>query len=124
MPEDITRVERRKRPDFLVKWVKWTGLISWCILIPGLYFVEKARPPMETFFDRLLEIETRQFWDVEYIDIAFYLMAALFILSMVSIIINSRRLKRKGDRLSPSLSINAALSMIGIAVYFIFFNSV
>lgn len=95
--------DRRRGPDILVKWVKWASLISWLIVSIVLFIIDRARPPVETFFERVLNIKLRTTWDEDLLKYSFYLLIALFIFCAISLIFN------------------AILSLIGIIGYILLF---
>lgn len=113
--------EKRTGPDLLVKWVKVAGIVSWLFIIPILFITDKAKPKLKTFFDTLLGINPRSYWDIELMQYVYYLMVVMLALSAISLVINSRRLKRAGDKLSRALIANFLLSLFGIILYIINF---
>lgn len=119
--EERVFLDRRKGPDFLVKWVKWAGTILWVIAIAIIMLADKARPPVENFFDRHFDIQLRKSWDTDAMLYAFYLLIILFITCLVTIFINSRRHRRKTDKYNPSIIILTLLSLAGIIFYLLYF---
>ena len=109
--------DRRKGPDFCVKWIKWAGYFLWIIAVTVILMADKARPPIETFFDRLFKIHLRKTWNTELMKYAFYLLILLFLTCIFTIIINSRRHRRKTDRYNPSVIVLSILSLIGMIIY-------
>lgn len=118
---DIQTPKRRRGPDFLIRFVQWVGGLSWLILLAALAILEKAQPQEESFFSRLQHQELRTWWDLELAKYFFYIMVLLFSLSLFTLLINSRRLKRKSDRLNISVIIIAIASLIGSVLYLIYF---
>ena len=47
-------LDRRKGPDLLTKWVKWSGIISWLIIIVILFLTLVAKPDFESYMDKSL----------------------------------------------------------------------
>ena len=109
--------EKRTGPDLLVKWVKIARMIVWILLGVFIMLTDKAKPQQVTFFDRFLDVTVRTFWDQNLLFWSFIVCILLFIVSFVSILVNTMRLKRKADRLSISLIITLIISATGILFY-------
>lgn len=111
------RPENRKGPDLLVRWVKVSRFIAWILLGVCLLFIDQAKPRKESFFDHLFNVKVYSFWDLKLVTFAFVVAVILFIFSLISILINIMRLKRKTDRLSISLIISLIASSIYMLIY-------
>ena len=109
--------EKRVGPDILVLWVKLASYLVWLILGIYLLITDLAKPENATFFDNLLNVNMRKYWDQNLLYISFLISLVLFVLSFLSIMVNIMRLKRKTDHLSISLIITLILSSLGILVY-------
>lgn len=118
---NIQTPKRRNGPDFWIRLVQWVGGLSWLILLIALSILEKAQPKEESLFSRLKHHELRTWWDLELASYFFYIMILLFSLSLFTLLINSKRLKRKGDRLNLSVIIIGFISFIGSVLYLIYF---
>jgi hypothetical protein len=110
-------VERRQGPDLLVRWVKWTGYCAWILALIIIGITTYAKPQIETFFDRLLEVKLRKTWDMELMQYAFYLMVATFILCSIALVVNFRRKRRKSDRFNKSILFLGIVSLFGAILY-------
>lgn len=108
--------ERRKGPDFWTKFINWIGYLAWFIEIAIIMLADRAKPPVETFFDRYFSIKLRSGWDTDVMTSAFYLMIVLFIICIITLYINSKRHRRKTDRYNHSVIILSILSFAGIIV--------
>jgi hypothetical protein len=106
----------------LVKWVKWTGIVSWIVLFSIMLITDMAKPPIETFFDRMFNVKLRTYWDTGLIRLALVFMVVLFLLSVAGIIANSMRHRRKTDRYNKSVIFSATASFIGILFYIFYFQ--
>ena len=45
-------VDRRAGTDSWIKAITWLGVAGWFLMFIALLIIEKAKPQMETFFDR------------------------------------------------------------------------
>lgn len=112
-----TYFEKRVGPDFLVYWIRLSSFIVWLLL--GIFFLvaDFAKPEQVTLFDRLFDVTRRTVWDQNMLMISFFVAIVLFFFSLLSLIINTRRLKRKSDRISISLIISLIVSTLSILLY-------
>lgn len=113
-------LDRRKGPDALVKWVRWSGIISWILVLIILFITLAAKPGFESYMDKSFHIVLRDTWDADMLLFAFILMILLFLFCIISIFINLRRYKRKSDRLNKAIIINAAAAFAGIVLYLLY----
>lgn len=109
--------ERRRGPDAVVKTVWWTVGISWVLIITALTLTNSAQPNTETFFDRLLEISVRSFWDNDLLQYAFYVLLLNFTVCVIGFVLNILRQKRKTDRINKSIIILGVIALLGIIWY-------
>lgn len=113
--------DRRKGPDTLTKWVRYSGIISWILIAAAFFITLTAKPGFISYMDESFHVKLQSDWDVNLMQYAYILLVLLFFFCMVSIIINLLRYKRKSDRFNKTLILNAAASLIGIILYLIYF---
>ncbi|MEA4846076.1 MAG: hypothetical protein VB106_02465 [Clostridiaceae bacterium] len=114
-------LDRRKGPDTLVKWVKWSGIISWILVSITLFITLIAKPDFESYMDKSLHVKLQSNWDTDLMQYVLVLLVLLFFFCMVSIAINLSRCRRKSDRFNKTLILNAAAAFIGIVIYLLIF---
>lgn len=114
-------LDRRRGPDKLVKWVKWSGIISWILVSAALFITLVAKPGFESYMDKSFHIRLGSTWDTNLMQYVLLLLVILFFFCMISIAINLTRCRRKSDRFNKTLILNAAAAFIGILLYLIFF---
>jgi hypothetical protein len=95
--------EKRSGPDILVNLIKTLSIVCCLLLIGALLLLDLAKPGIETFFDRLLDVQLRENWDQELLLSHFYLVAIMCALSLLGLIFNKMRTRRKTDRYSKTL---------------------
>lgn len=110
----VFRKDRRKKPDIICNWLEFAGVFVWVVFLAALILYQDAQPQNETFFDRLLEVKLRQTWDFQTLNMAIYLLLFLFVLSIVSIVLNLRRMKRSTDHLRLTFVFSLVGSLIGL----------
>lgn len=117
--------EKRTGPDFLVRWIRISSFMVWLMIGIFLLINDFAKPQQTTFFDRLFDISRRTAWDSQLLMASFIVAVVLFFFSLLSLIINTRRLKRKSDRISISLIISLIVSILSILFYLAYaFNNI
>ncbi|SMP41405.1 hypothetical protein [Anoxynatronum buryatiense] len=109
--------ERRKGPDIWLRSIQWIGMISWGLMLPLLFLIDRAKPEFETFFDKMFDIQVRSTWDQDVFRWAFYLMVGLLVLSAGGLAINKSRKRRREDYYRINLVIIFLLSAAGILYY-------
>lgn len=114
-------LERRKGPDTLVKWVKWSGIISWILVSIALFVTLIAKPGFESYMDESFHVKLGSTWDTVLMHYVLLLLVFLFFFCMISIAVNLMRCRRKSDRFNKTLIINAVAAFIGILLYLFFF---
>lgn len=122
--EEKKIVERRKGPDILVKFVRASAVTAWIVFAASLVFVDMAMPQTESFWSKWFKTNVRTYWDTDWLKYFFYSSVFLSLLCFASLIVNSRRRRRRGDRYSFSLIFVGIMSVIGIAIYYIKFYQV
>lgn len=108
------RVERRQRPDFWVRSLEWLVVASWLLLLMALMVLSKAKPQVETFFERYYQLPLDSTWDLELLFYLRLLMGVGLCLSIAGLVINWRRSRRAGDEYRVSLVILGIISLIGL----------
>lgn len=112
--------ERRKGSGPLLKIISLFGFISWVLMLPVLVLVQKAKPEIETFFDRWINLEVNSTWDLTLFRYAFYLMLIIMLLSLFGLALNALRMRRKTDSWRVNLILVFLLSLSGIIYYFLY----
>ena len=113
--------DRRKGPDVWIRILKILGVISWFFMLLILILLEIAKPEFETFFDRFYHLNLRTSWNL---DVAQHLYRLMFLglgMSMVGLLIGSQRYRRTTDTPPVALVLIGVLSIVGIALYRIYF---
>ena len=114
-------LDRRKGPDKLVKWVKWSGIISWILVAIVLFITIIAKPSFESYMDKSFHVKLQSNWDINLMQYVLVLLVLLFFFCIISIAINLSRCRRKTDRFNKTLILNAVASFIGILLYLLLF---
>ena len=108
---------RHRRRDPLLLALRWLSLVGWLALLAALFVLAEARPPVETFFERWYGLRLRSSWNLDLARYIFYLMLLGLGTSLTGLVINSRRLRRRGDEWRVSLILVAIISLLGLIRY-------
>ena len=103
---------RGGKPDRLSKWLEIASVLVWLIFIINISLILYAKPGNENFFDRLFNVHVRNYWDIRYLRTGLLITVVQLVISAISLYLNTRRLKRKYDRMRISLWISTGLSLI------------
>ncbi len=109
--------DRRRGSDILVKWVHWSGIVSWCLVAVTLGVALSAKPQQENFFHRFFKIDVTQTWDYQLLRFAFIILVVLFVFCLVSIFFNALRRRRRTDRYNKTILFHLITSLIGIILF-------
>lgn len=114
------RNNRRKHKDPLLQMLAWANAIAAIGLFSALCIAAVAKPEAVTFFDRFYKVNVyrRPHWDMVLVDYIALMLAISGLTSIIGLIINSRRLKRKGDYIRATLVVCLAVSLAGLGLYF------
>ena len=102
----------RKGPDLILRMIDIISVILWGFIIVNLAIIMFARPVGETFFDRFFSIKVRDYWDAPLLQFSLILSLAQLFISVFSLFLNSKRLKRKGDRIRISIIASIFISLL------------
>lgn len=116
-------VDRRQGPDLWIKLLTGSGIISGICLVATLFITALAKPEVETFFDRFYNLRLRRTWDMDLMNYIFYLLLICFISSIVGLVINSRRKRRKDDHTRASLIVMLCISIFGLVQYLVLLSN-
>lgn len=108
---------RRKRPDLLLRLLTGFNAAAVICLAAALCVAAIAKPQLETFFDRYYKLQLRQTWDQNLIGYIGLLLGLSCIASIVGLIINGKRLRRKGDHVHATLVLSLLVSLIALGFY-------
>lgn len=113
--------ERRKGPDSLLRALRWMAGVGWMLMFAAMYFLDRGKPEVETYFTRWFNLRLRTTWNMELAGMLLYCMVLGLVLSLAGLVINFRRHRRRDDEVRISLLVLGALSLFGILLYFLTF---
>lgn len=106
-------VERRKKSreqDNYYKVVVVLNTLAWCSLMVCLVVFHLARPEMVSGVQQFWGIQGRTAWSADHVNALITLLQVALITSLVTMIMRSRRNRRKEDRYGVNLFILAVIS--------------
>lgn len=105
-------IDSRKGPDLTLRMIDIISVILWGFIIVNLAMILFAKPVGETFFDRLFSIKVRDYWDYYLLQFPLLLSLVQLIISVFLLFLNSKRLKRKDDKIRISVLVSIFFSLI------------
>lgn len=115
--EGMLYTERRKGKDRIMKWLDTAVISAWLFSLVALANFLMAMPEAPNIIDHYYGYQKRRFWDPQLVNINLVIVMGLLGMSLVSLLLNSTRMKRESDRYRLSLVFSAALALILLAVY-------
>jgi heme/copper-type cytochrome/quinol oxidase subunit 2 len=112
-------IERRRGPDFWIKFVKGTIFIVWIALLASLVIFAFSQPLRENMISRAIGEVSRTYWDLNTLIYVVYVFIVQLIISFIALMINLRRNRRKSDSISKSHIFVSIMSIIGIIIYLV-----
>ena len=113
-------LQKRKGPDILMRSLTWLAVLGWFLMYVVLMVLNKAKPKSESSFDRINGAEVLiPPWNPVLIQYIFYLMIAGLCISIIGMILNIKRHRRKKDKYRMSLIVLGVISLLGIIFYLI-----
>jgi uncharacterized oligopeptide transporter (OPT) family protein len=113
---------RRKGPDLWSRSLRYLALAGWILLVSAFFILDKAKPKVETFFERVYDIRLHQQWDMDLARYILWLMVLGLVFSIVGLVINAKRNRRRTDQWRLSLIFLGIISLSGIFLYFVNFS--
>ncbi len=114
------RKNRRKGPDVLMKSINYLAVFSWVIIFIVIIIFSLAKPRIQGIKPGHSVVSTGA-WDSSLLEITAYLMVLQIMFSVVGLLINSNRMKRKEDQYNTSLIVSGILAIFGLLLYASFF---
>lgn len=128
---DTKSWDRRKKSDWVTKTPVILSIVVWCVLIAVWAILEQAAPDTEfglfasfgrVVFDLNPILRTR--WNYALVFITFILLCISIVISVLAIIFNRMRMKRKTDRYRKSVFISGGVTVIALIAFLIRFGYV
>jgi len=116
-------VDRRKRPNWIVRIVSTIAILGWIGVFVALLFIDRAAPAQENFITIYLGKTVVGYWKQSMLRGAFAATLASFIACVIGLIINATFHRRKTDRYSKLLIAVSIASTIILVVFLLNFFS-
>ncbi|OGO77477.1 MAG: hypothetical protein A2Y23_00590 [Clostridiales bacterium GWB2_37_7] len=112
-------IDRRQKSDGIIKLVTFISTIGWILIIICAILVIYARPDQPNMFYKMFNVSTRDYWNYSLLNIMFILLIFLFVLSLIGIMMNAMRQRRKTDKINKSLIFQAIMSLVGMILLWV-----
>lgn len=97
------------------------NLLLWIITFTMVSLVDKARPPFETFLNRLKDLPLRKTWNLSLMEYVYYLLILSIILSICSIILNIIAYRKEKIKFKLTPFFLGACSIYALVMYLMHF---
>ena len=109
---------RRKKPDLILRLLAWSNAIAVFSLIGAVCVIAIAKPKRMNFLDHFYSVQRlNPAWNTSLTGYIGALLLLSLLFSIIGLILNSKRLQRKGDHVNATL----VLSLIASTVSFLFY---
>lgn len=109
---------RRKGPDWLVNMLQWLSLAGWAFFVIAMGLSHLAKPEMNSGLVRYWGINIREYWDPALVPQLIYLLWWCCGISLLSILINQFRLRRKTDRFRYNFIVLLLTSLAALSYFY------
>lgn len=109
--------ERRRGPDIWERSLTYLSLAGWLALVISFFVYGRARPQVQTFFDRFQQVHLRTYWDLAWVRPLLWLLVTGLITALFGLVVNSLRHRRRTDEWRVSLVLLAGLCLLSLLAY-------
>ena len=111
-------VDRRKRPNWIVRIVSAVAILGWLSTFLALLFIDRASPAQEDFITRFLSVSVVSYWNSSLLRWAFIATIVSVVACALGIVLNVSFHRRKTDRYSKQLFVITVAS-VALLVFFL-----
>ena len=110
-------VDRRKRPDWLVRSATIATALGWISAISAIVMLDGAAPAGESFYTRIFDVPVISQWNSSMLRWAFAAILASLFASALGMVLNATRQRRKTDKYNKLLIALCAVSAVLLALF-------
>ena len=114
---DRAFVERRKKPDWVVRGATIGTVLGWLFAVLAFVMLDRAAPATANFFTYYFQTTVVSSWNTTLIRWAFAAILISIVASGIGLILTALRKRRKEDRYPKSLIAACILSMFMLVVF-------
>lgn len=111
------RLKNRKN-DFLYQIVMGLNIIAWFLLIAALILLHYARPEFITGLQNYWGVEGREVWSEDHLDYLVTLLQICLFTTIATIVLRSKRNRRKTDRFGVNVMILLVISIASLVTLY------
>lgn len=113
---------RKGSQDPLLKILAWMNAGAGITLFAAICVLALAKPESRTFFDHYFQVDVyrRPHWNMVLVDYIAFLLALSGLSGLLGLLVNSQRLKRRGDYVRATQIICLVTSIAGLGLYFFY----
>ena len=120
LPQGVSdRRKTRRQHDRLYQCVVGLNVVAWALLIAALVLLHYARPEFITGVQNYWGIEGRDFWSEDHLSDLLSLLQICLFITIATIILRSRRNRRKTDRFGVNVMILLVISVTSLLTIYV-----
>lgn len=110
------KLDLRTAPDLRIKLIKCFVTASWFLAIISFVLTCFALPPIKVFLNYVLNLSLPTAYNLLFMEIDFGLIVITFLISIIGVILNLTRKRRRNDQIYFSLIIISIISGISAII--------
>ncbi|MFC3120738.1 hypothetical protein [Agaribacter flavus] len=119
MPEQsIDRRKKQRGQDKLYRFVVGLNIAAWSMLVCALLVFHYARPDFISGVQNYWGIEGREFWSETHLEYLLLLLQACLLMSLVALVLRSRRSRRKTDDFGYNLLVLLIITIVSLTTIY------
>jgi uncharacterized membrane protein len=112
------RRSKNRKNDFLYQIVMGLNIVAWLLLIAALILLHYARPEFITGLQNYWGIEGREVWSEDHLSDLLSLLQICLFTTIVTIVLRSKRNRRKTDRFGVNVMILLVISIASLVTLY------
>jgi hypothetical protein len=113
------RRKKSRQNDTLYRCVVGLNVIAWFLLIASLILLHYARPEFVTGLQNYWGIDGRDFWSQDHLADLLTLLQICLFTTIITIVLRSRRNRRKTDRFGVNIMILLVISITSLVTLYV-----
>lgn len=113
-PVQQDRRRKPRRKDSFYRFVLSVNFVSWLLLVVALVVFHFARPEMVTGLQTYWGIAGRETWSQRHVDALIVLLQVCLGMALVTMLLRSKRNRRREDSYGVNLFILASISLVSL----------
>ncbi|MGB3724395.1 MAG: hypothetical protein WA981_01395 [Glaciecola sp.] len=114
----VERRQRSRQKDTLYRIMVGLNVLAWVLLVTALIMFHYARPEFITGVQSYWGIDGREVWSEEHLSSLLTLLQICLVTTIFTIVLRSRRNRRKTDRFGVNIMILLVISVVSLVTIY------